>query len=624
MYWPSHSQDVKPFYKRIDGAPLEPEQWLATYTDWHNMAEWPGIDKHTAAARSSMANLPNPKDKGGIIGAFCSAYSVPEAIDAFLPGIYERVTDDRYTYAEGSTTGGLELYKTTGVSDLVYAYSWHSTDPANVGHAVNAFDLVRIHKFGAGSTTVKKMLDFARTDERMSAILADARPSASEMFEDLGDDPETGADELILDRNLKTGRPLQSAKNIRAIMKYDFKDSIGLDRFKGQQMVLKNMPWPSEPAPREWADSDDAALRSYIEIKYDITSKQKVMDELQTAMQRQAFHPVRDYLRPLVWDGKKRLETLFIDYLGAANTSYTREVTKKSLVAAVARIMQPGIKFDNMLILVGMQNIGKSKIFRALGREWFNESITSFDGKDAMASLMGSWIIELGELTAFSRSEVQTIKQFLSRQDDRFRPAYGRYTITQKRQCVFFGTSNEKQFLRDRTGNRRFWPVECGKTIETRAELPKPEYIDQVWAEAKRLYEKGEKLYLPLDIEKAAQEIQSEYLEDDGKEGVIEHFLDKPVPDDWDKRTIDERRDSWRGFGFDSGAESRKRERVCAVEIWCECFDGDLKIRKRGDTKDIVQVMDNLEGWDRVGVRNCGPYGKQKCWERTPDTSEEW
>jgi hypothetical protein len=144
-----------------------------------------------------MANLPNPKDKGGIIGAFCSAYSVPEAIDAFLPGVYERVADDRYTYAEGSTTGGLELYKTKGVSDLVYAYSWHSTDPANVGHAVNAFDLVRVHKFGAGSATVKKMLDLASKNERVSAIMRDARPSASEMFEDLGDDPETGDSEPV-------------------------------------------------------------------------------------------------------------------------------------------------------------------------------------------------------------------------------------------------------------------------------------------------------------------------------------------------------------------------------------------------------------------------------------------
>lgn len=243
------------------------------------------------------------------------------------------------------------------------------------------------------------------------------------------------------------------------------------------------------------------------------------------------------------WDKVPRLDTLFIDYLGAKDTAYNRAITRKAFTAAVARAMTPGCKYDNMVILSGPQGIGKSTLLDKMSRGWFNDSIRTFEGKEASELLQGVWMVEVSELDAFRRTDVARIKQFLSLRADRFRAAYGRNVKELPRSCVFFGTTNTSDFLQDTTGNRRFWPIDVGEQRRTKS-VWRDLYaeIDQIWAEAVMRWQCGEPLYLSGAIEEDAKIKQEEHREASSREGVVREFLERKVPDDWNKWPLDKRR----------------------------------------------------------------------------------
>ena len=277
------------------------------------------------------------------------------------------------------------------------------------------------------------------------------------------------------------------------------------------------------------------------------------------------------------------------------------------------------MKYDNMPIITGPQGIGKSTFLDNLGKAWFSDSLTSFEGKDAAELIQGTWINEVGELTAFTKQETSAIKQFLSKCFDIYRAAYGRQTEKHPRRCVFFGTSNDNEFLKDATGNRRFWPVDVGlhpaqKSIWT----DMPGEVDQIWAEAYMYWAMGEQLYLPKEIEAAAMEQQESHRELSGKEGIIQDFLEKPIPSNWDSMALFDRRMFWNGNKqLPDGATLVPREKVCAVEIWVECFNSDAKYMKRSDSTEINNILTGIKGWRRnKSVRRFGPYGTQKGFER--------
>lgn len=232
--------------------------------------------------------------------------------------------------------------------------------------------------------------------------------------------------------------------------------------------------------------------------------------------------------------GVRRVDTLLRDYLGAEDNQYTRAVMRKSLCAAVARAVEGGVKYDYMPIFTGPQGIGKSTFLSILGRKWFSDSLTTFEGKEAAELIQGTWINEVGELTAMTKQETSAVKQFLSKTHDIYRAAYGRTTNKYPRRCVFFGTSNDSEFLKDSTGNRRFWPVDVGVHKEKKSVWDDlPEEVDQIWAEAYCYWMLGELLYLPKDVEKLAEEQQEIHREAYAKEGVVREFLDKDIPQDW-------------------------------------------------------------------------------------------
>ena len=291
---------------------------------------------------------------------------------------------------------------------------------------------------------------------------------------------------------------------------------------------------------------------------------------------------------------------------------------RKALCAAVARAVIGGVKFDNMPIFVGPQGIGKSTFLSILGRDWFSDSLTTFEGKEAAELIQGTWINEVGELTAFTKQETQVIKQFLSKTDDIYRAAYGRRTEKYPRRCVFFGTSNESEFLKDTTGNRRFWPVDVGVYPAKKSVWEDlPGEVDQIWAEAYAYWQMGEKLYLPKEIEQIAEAKQDEHRESSGREGLIREFLEQDLPVDWDRYDLTKRKMYWNGNLKGDAGELRIRDKVCAAEIWVECLGGDLKYMKRMDSMEINSILAGMPGWRRNrSKRRYGPYGILSGFER--------
>ena len=353
---------------------------------------------------------------------------------------------------------------------------------------------------------------------------------------------------LKLQANPKTGEPLNTIQNVQVILENDpvLKGRIYHDEMAGRPMAVSPLPWEAyglSCGVRQWTDADDSGLRGYLEAVYKITGEKRIGDGFAVYALNHKVHKLRDYLAALVWDGVQRIDTLLIDYFGAEDNRYVREAVRKTLVGAVARIFSPGIKFDTMLILAGPQGIGKSTFFRFLGAGWYSDSLCTFEGKDAAELLQGYWIIEAGELTGMTKSEMNTVKQFLSKGDDVYRAAYGRRTEKHLRQCIIVGTTNETEFLKDYTGNRRFWPVDltgAGHRKNIWKELPSE--VSQIWAEAVALYRLGEPLILSRDAERMAEHAQEEHREASYSEGAIIEFLEKKVPRDWYERDLYGRR----------------------------------------------------------------------------------
>ena len=281
--------------------------------------------------------------------------------------------------------------------------------------------------------------------------------------------------------------------------------------------------------------------------------------------------------------------------------------------------MTPGVKYDRMPILAGPQGIGKSTLLRLMGSRWFSDSLVSFEGKEACEMIQWVWINELGELNGLSKAETNAVKQFLSKTDDLFREAYGRRTSNYPRRCVFFGTTNDSEFLKDKTGNRRFWPIDCG------VQKPKlsvfkdlQDNIDQLWAEAYYYWQLEEPLYLTGEAEKMSLKAQEDHSEQSAKEGVIVEFIEREVPLDWQSRSLAQRRMYWSGDFNNANVKTVPRDRVCALEIWCEAFNGDAKYFKRSDATEINSILSVINGWKRStnGIRTGKDYGLQKGYIR--------
>lgn len=617
MYWPSCCHGAEYVFQCGDKPFLSADGVLSMYQDWRDTREWaeiPGIEKRI---ERNLKRQQDPTEKNGIIGAFCRVYDVPAVIGKYLPDIYEPCEGGRYTYAAGSTSAGAVLYE-----NGKFLYSNHATDPAS-GKLLNAFDLVRVHKFA--------YLDEEAKPDTPSTKL----PSYSSMREFAFNDPcvkkehlkntfpESGGsgtgwlDALELDSK---GNPAKTAKNIMLILENDprLKGCFQKDVFARQTYVLRQTPWKQEKSKRELADEDLAGLRIFLESEYHITGAYKIQDAFDSFIDQGAIHSVREYIKGLKWDGVKRIDTAFIDFLGADDTPYIRKSARKIFCAGIARIFTPGIKFDYLPALIGAQGIGKSTFIRIMGKGWYSESLKISDMKDKTAAekLLGSWVIEISEMDGMNTTKADTLKSFLSAQQDKYRPAYGRETVTNKRQCIIIGTSNEREFLKDDTGNRRFWPIDVGKKNPTKSVFTElPEEIDQMWAEAYMLWILGEPMYPDAEMAKEAEREQEAHRLEDPRKGIIEEFLKLPVPVGWYSMNSITRLSYLSNPKIYTG-ETIQRDKICALEIWVECFHRAKADLTKRDTRQINSILSEIlkdkPGWMRDNLRFGADYGRQR------------
>ncbi|WP_348982871.1 virulence-associated E family protein [Desulfosporosinus sp. Sb-LF] len=477
-------------------------------------------------------------------------------------------------------------------------------------------------------TSYNAMVDFALADDQVKLIMGEEMLELAQQSLNI---PLVSKDWLKeLEYNTK-GVVVGSLSNLVLIIRNDPSlQGIAYNQHKGTIVLLKPVPWRNNNDWKgvNWSDEDDSSLRVYLDNIYKIWSPPKLNDALLTVVHERAFHPIREYLRNLPeWDGVPRLEDLLIRYLGAEDSVYTRAVTRKTLVGAVARVMNPGCKFDTMLVLVGRQGIGKSTIFNRLGGEWFNDSLSMNDARDKTGAekLSGYWLLEIAELSGLRKVELEAVKAFLSRQRDIYRPAYGRRTVEQPRQCIIVGsTNNETGFLRDSTGNRRFWPVTVTEVPGDRAPWTlSDDVVDQVWAEALAAWKEGEDLFLEGEAQTEAYEQQKSAMESDERLGVIQDFLDMLLPENWEEKDLYERRNFIHGdelLKVTSGTV--RRDRVCVSEIWCELFSKDMAASKRYEVDEIHGLMRQIEGWEKYDGNKDGKlkfrlYGVQRAYMRT-------
>lgn len=678
MYWPSTCKDGEFIFENQEGKLLDPDKILSRYKDWKNSSEWPVSSRQKSIVRHNISRQADPLEKEGLIGAFCRQYSITQAIEKFLNDIYKESTiNGRYDYIPADSAAGVLIYEDK------FAYSHHATDLA-CKKLCNAFDLVRIHKFGhldekksddvedSKKPSFKAMQEYVLNDDKVKLQLLEQKKkeasldfkneeylegnkeksskfdkenlelhnkgylgsnnkAASEFnnensesdnegnlefknkedywfnkedseFNNEADsehDNEEWKTQLILN---KRGDVTNTLKNLITILENDSSlKSIAFNQLSDGMEIKETVPW-KHPS-RFWRDADDAQLISYIDSTYGSFSARNYDIAVKKVTDDRSYHPIREFLSDLPKrDGVKRLETLFIDYFNADDEEYTRAVTRKVFIAAVARVMNPGIKFDWMLVLNGPPGIGKSTIIRKLGGEWFNDSLRLSDTKDKTAAekLQGYWILEIGELAGMSKVEENILKNFLSSQNDIYRASFGRRATPHPRQCIFIGTTNEDRgYLRDTTGNRRFWPLKVYGANKKAWDMSSNEVM-QIWAEAKAYYEAKEDLQLSRELEARANDLQNEAMEFDERQGVIEAYLEMLLPEGWDNFDTYKRREYINDYCNENSLIPKgrvKRETVSVIEIWCEVFGKNKADLERFKSFEITKMLKRIPGW---------------------------
>ena len=345
-------------------------------------------------------------------------------------------------------------------------------------------------------------------------------------------------------------------------------------------------------------DTDMKYIRLYLEKTYGLTSEKKIQDAADLAANENSYHPVRDYLNGLTWDGTQRIRSCLRHFLGAGEDEYTFQSLRLFLLGAIHRAFSPGCKFEVMLCLVGGQGAGKSTFFRLLAvkDEWFSDDLRKLDDDNVYRKLQGHWIIEMSEMIATANAKsIEEIKSFLSRQKEVYKIPYETHPADRPRQCVFGGTSNALDFLPlDRSGNRRFIPIQvCPEQAETHIledEAASRAYLNQVWAEAMEIYRSGRwKLTFSPEMVRHLKEHQRDFMPEDTKAGMIQAFLD-----------------------------SYPGDTVCSKQLYREALNHDFDEPKQWEIREINEIMNQcVTGWKYFSnPRMFVGYGRQKGWER--------
>ena len=476
----------------------------------------------------------------------------------------------------------------------------------------------------------ESQLDQSRTN-RTEVGLINKKVSNSKIGQDATRLDTNWTDKLTFVKKGKQYVTEPSSENILLILSNDpkLKGLVGKNLFDGKNTLLRKAPWTRDTVDDGWNDTDDSQLRIYLENTYKLEARQKIIDGLNSIAADNKFNPVKDFITKEKWDGVERVDTLFIDYLGAEDTEYVRTITRKTLVAAVARVFEPGTKFDYMPILVGKQGIGKSLIIQKLGDKWFQGNMPDLKlQKDSFDAIRGRWLVEMAELTCLKKDDRETIKAYITKTEDTYRKAYDRNITTSRRTCIFIGTTNDNDFLNDATGNRRFMPIQCNSEPLMHPWEMSNHEIHQIWAEAYDYYLNGEKIMaIPESIMSEAIKQQEAVSYRDDDMGIIEDWLETPLPRFYFDMSIEERQKYLRATNEFKDELKKEhtgddndmilRDRVCPYEVWCECKGQEFGKMPSKESYKIGQILRQLDGWEyEEKLSKIKPYGMQRRYKK--------
>ena len=404
------------------------------------------------------------------------------------------------------------------------------------------------------------------------------------------------------------GKPLQTIENCIQILENskEYQGTIAFNEFSNRIMINHT---------NNWTDFNYSDMVHYMERNFKITNENKINHAFKIVAQRNKYHPIRDYLNSLTWDGIERVNRVFIEFLGAHDTIYSQKVSAITFIGAVSRVFNPGVKYDTMPVFVGKQGIGKSKFIRkiAVNPDWFTDGVTTFDGKEFYESIQGKWLIELGEGTAFQKSIKERSKQAIASQQDFYREPYARNPEVRKRQCIFFGTTNNYDFLKDETGDRRYYPIDVNinRTTKNIDNDLNSKYINQLWAEAVYRYNQNEEIYITdTEILRIAEIEQKAHFDASPIQMDIYNFTEIMIPEveQWYSYSIESRKRYIRAVqnGEDTIKSmcmrgAYKRDRISIKEIACELYGYELNQPiDRKFSLEISRTLTSL-GWNKSG-----------------------
>lgn len=451
-------------------------------------------------------------------------------------------------------------------------------EPAEIREQLKAMYFARLAELKADSELKSQVKKMFKAFEKADKELADAY--TKKHAEENADIP------LTFDGQ---GKPMSTIDNFLMILRND-------KEFKS--LRFNQLSYSPEHIVggkiEKWQDKDDSRTRFYIEQKYKIHSREKLDDALRIIFAEREYHPIKETIEAVEWDGISRIETLFIKWLKCENSPYIREVTRLVFAGGIHRLYNPGCKFDDVAVLIGTkQGEGKSTFVRwlAIQDDFFTE-VTEIEGQKGIEAIEGAWICEIAELLAVTKTkEVEAVKSYITKLVDRYRRPFDRRTTDHKRQCVFIGTTNKEQFLTDKTGNRRWYPV---KTNSSGYELFDHEKeikadIIQAWAEAKFLFDKGElKPYADRSLLAEIRQKQADAVEDDYRVGMIEAYC-------------------------------RNINKVCIIELWQKALGNEFSKPSRKDSNELSLILQTLKGWSKGKVERSQEYGNQQYWNKSAE-----
>ena len=455
-------------------------------------------------------------------------------------------------------------------SENVYAIQ---AEPAEVREQLKALYFARLAELHADKELKKQVIKMFKTFEKADKELAEAYTRQHAI--------NNAEIPLTFDGQ---GKPMSTIDNFLLILRNDKTfESLRFNQlsYSPEHIVDGKL--------ERWQDKDDSRTRLYIEQKYKIHNREKLDDALRILFAEREYHPIKQIIEAVQWDGVSRIQELFIKWLNCEDTPYIREVTRLVFAGGIHRLYNPGCKFDDVCVLIGTkQGEGKSTFARwlAIHDDFFTE-VTEIEGQKGIEAIEGAWICEIAELFAVTKTkEVEAVKSYITKLVDRYRRPFDRRTTDHKRQCVFIGTTNKEQFLTDKTGNRRWYPVKVnssGYDLHDHKEEIRQDII-QAWAEAKHLYDEGNlKPYADRKLIDEIRQMQGRAVEDDYRVGMIEDYV-------------------------------KERRKVCILELWKYALDNEFSKPTRRESNELTLILQSIGGWERGKVEHDMRFGNQLFW----------